>query len=147
MQAIIYHRGHSHVNMSLRNGLLVGVADARFKKWREVQIPKEVNIASNLVVKSIHHREVLDIDRRQEAIRFSQEDDNNVLQYQVINSILMVEAWLHLAVADELGDGRVCCRFVGWLTFVGGSDLARDAFFAQTGLRVFINYCILIDAN
>ena len=116
--------------MSLRNGLLVGVADARFKKWREVQIPKEVNIASNLVVKSIHHSEVLDIDRRQEAIRFSQEDDNDILQNQVINLILMVEAWLHLAVADELGDGRVCCRFVGWLTFVGGSDLARDAFFA-----------------
>ena len=126
----MYHCGHSHVNTSLRNGLLVGVGDARFKNWREVQIPKEVNVASNLVVKPIHHREVLDIDRRQEAIRFSQEDDNNVLQYQVINSILMVEAWLHLAVADELGDARVCCRFVGWLTFVGGSDLARDAFFA-----------------
>ena len=113
MQAIMYHCDCRHVNTSLRNGLLVGVADARFKKWQEVQIPKEVNIASNLVVKSIHHREVLDIDRRQEAIRFSQEDDNNVLQYQVINSILMVEAWLHLAVAHKLGDGRVCCRFVG----------------------------------
>jgi len=102
---------------------LVGVADARFKKWREVQIPKEVNVASNLVVKPIHHREVLDIGRQQEAIRFLQEDDNNVLQYQVINSILMVEAWLHLAVVDKMGDGRVCCRFVGWLTFVGGSNL------------------------
>ena len=138
----MYHRGCSHVNTSLRNGLLVRVADARFKKWREVQIPKEVNDANNLVVKPIHHREVLE-----EAIRFSQEDDNKVLQYQVINSILMVEAWLHLAVADNLGGGRVCCRFVGWLTFVGKSDLARDAFFAQTGLRVLINYRILIDAN
>ena len=127
--------------------MLVGVADARFKKWREIQIPKEVNVASNLVVKSIHHREVLDIDRRQETIRFSQEDNNNVLQYQIINSILMIEAWLHLAVAHKLGDGRVCCRFVGWLTFVGRSDLARDAFSARTGLSVFINYRILIDAN
>jgi len=147
MQAIIYHRGRSHVNTSLWNGLLVGVANARFKKWREVKIPKEVNVVSNLIVKLIHHREVLDIDRQQEAIRFLQEDDNNILQYQFINSILMVEAWLHLAVVDELGNGRVCCRFVGWLTFVGGNDLARDAFFARTGLHVFINYRILIDAN
>ncbi len=106
-----------------------------------------MNIAINLVVKSSHHREVLDIDRRQEAIKFSQEDDNNVLQYQIINSILMIEAWLHLAVAHKLGDVRVCCRFVGWLTFVGRSDLARDAFSARTGLSVFINYRILIDAN
>ncbi len=77
----MYHRSRSHVNASLRDGLLVGIADGRFKKWREVQIPKEVNVANHLVVKSVHHREVLDITWRQEAIRFLQEDDNNVLQY------------------------------------------------------------------
>jgi hypothetical protein len=143
----MYHHGSSHINKSLRDGLLVGIANTRFKKWREVQIPKEVNVANHLVVKSAHHREVLDINWQQETIRFLQEDDNNILQYQIFNLILMVEAWLHSAVADKLGNGRVRCRFVGWLTFVGGSKLTRNAFFFGTGLRVFFYYCILVNAD
>jgi hypothetical protein len=36
-------------------------------------------------------------------------DDENhyVLKMQVIDSILMVEAWLHGAIFDEIGIGRV----------------------------------------
>ena len=81
MQAIMYHRGRSHVNAGLQDGLLVGIANTRFKKWQEVQIPKEMNVTNHLIVKLVHHREVLDIIWRQEAIRFLQEDDDNILQY------------------------------------------------------------------
>ena len=40
----------------------------------------------------------------------------------------MVEAWLHLAVTDKLGDGRVVGK-VGRLTFIGRGDLPGEAFF------------------
>jgi hypothetical protein len=59
----------------------------------------------------------------------------------------MVKAWLHLAIADKSGDGRIFGRFVGRLTFIGGSNWTRETFFFGTSLCVFFYDCILVNAN
>ncbi len=59
----------------------------------------------------------------------------------------MGKAWLHLAIADKLGDGRIFGRYVGRLTFVGGSNRTRESFFYRTSLCVYVYDCILVNAN
>ncbi len=70
MQAVLDHCGLGHIYASLWDGLLVGVANARFTKWQEVQVSEQANITSHFVVEAIHREEVLNLNWQQEAIRF-----------------------------------------------------------------------------
>ena len=140
------HCSRRHVYSVLLDGLLVGVINARLKERGEIQVSQGLNIAGHFVEKVVHRRKAFDVVGRQEPFRLSQEDDDNILKNQAFNSILMVQARLHFAITNKLGDGWIVDGFVGRLTFAGGGDLVRGAFFFMARSCVFIQDLILVDS-
>jgi hypothetical protein len=58
------------------------------------------------------------------------DDDNyNVLESQILDSVVVTRVQLHQTVADKLEDGRVGSRWSWWLTFFSRRILSQVAQF------------------
>jgi hypothetical protein len=77
---------------------------------------------NHLLVQAIDLREVCDIFVRQKRLGGLEELDNNIVKNNIQNHILMVQAWLHQASMDELGDGGIVGGLGNRLTFFNPSN-------------------------
>jgi hypothetical protein len=66
-----------------------------------------------------------------EKVAIDRLEDNyyNILEGQVLNSVVVITVRLHRAVADELVDGKIGSSWVGWLTFFCCGNLVKMAHF------------------
>jgi hypothetical protein len=122
VQGIMDGTGCCHVHAGWLNCGLFHVANSWFSQLRKIQCPEPYYIMNHLLVQAIDLREVCDIFVRQKRLGGLEELDNNIVENNIRNHILMVQAWLHQASTDELGDGGIVGGFGSRLNFFSRSN-------------------------
>jgi hypothetical protein len=86
-------------------------------------------VTDHFLVQRIDFGEVYDIFICQKRLGRLEALNNYVIELQILDLILMIQAWFHQASADELQNGGIVCRFGSWLTFFNGGDPFVDSKF------------------
>ncbi len=122
VQSIRDGAGPCHVHAGWLNCSLFCIADSWFSQLRKIQCPEPYYVMNHLLVQAIDLGEVCDVFVCQKRLGGLAELDNNIAQNNIRNHILMVQAWLHRASTDELGDGGIVGGFGSRLTFFNRSN-------------------------
>jgi hypothetical protein len=97
---------------------LLRLADSWFLQFRKIQSLEFNKVVDHLSVQVIDHGEVCNIFICQKRLGGLEELNNHIIETQIQDPILMIQAWLHHAFVDDLGDGRIVDGFDTWPTFL-----------------------------
>ncbi len=123
---------------------LLHVVDSSFLQFRKIQRLEFDKVVDHLLVQVIDLEEVCNIFIHQKRLKELEELHNHIIETQIQDLILMIQARLHQAFVDELGDGRIVDGIDSWLTFFDGSNLVFDPTFLSRYI-VFRNDGILVN--
>ena len=83
---------------------------------------------------------------KQKSFLMHASDIDEILEGQILYSIVVVVVGLHRAIADELVDGRIGSRWMGWLTSFCCNDSVEVAHFLAI-IIIFGKDGILVDGS